>query len=122
MNMIVGAVLMGTSLVLYLKQRPSLRSLTAKTYGAACGFGVFSTAFPMNNWIMVLVGVILQLIAIGCCIVAAHDYRVSKAMRNHKVECKELNAEMRLDYEIDKQMCNAFYAKGVLDERRKING
>ena len=113
MNVIVGAILIGTAVVLYLKQRPSLRSLTAKTYGVACGFGVFSTAFPMGHWVMVLVGVILQLIAIGGCIVADHDYRASKAMRNHRSKCRELNAEMEQDYEIDKQMCNAFYVKGV---------
>lgn len=113
MNVIVGAILIGTAAVLYLKQRPSLRSLTTKTYGVACGFGLFSTAFPMGHWVMVLVGVILQLIAIGGCIVAAHDHRADKAMRNHRNKCRELNAEMEQDYEIDKQMCNAFYVKGV---------
>ena len=113
MNVIVGGILIGTSVVLYLKQRPHLRSLTAKTYGIACGFGVFSTAFPMQNWIMVLVGVVLQLIAIGCCIVAAHDFRADKAMRSHRSKCRELNREMKQDYEIDRRMCNAFYVKGV---------
>lgn len=122
MNMIFGGILIGTAVVLFLKQMPPIRSTTAKVYGAAAGFGVFSVAFPMSlHWSLVLVGVILQLVALGCCIIAAHDYRANAAIRQRRRECRELGDEMQQDYEIDRTMCNAFFAEGVrAGERRRM--
>lgn len=122
MNMIVGAILIGTAITLYLKQHPPLRSTNSKIYGVACGFGIFSVAFPMAHWAMTLAGVFLQLVAIGCCIVAAHDFRANKAVRKRRAECRELRNELQGDFERDRVMCNAFFEKGVTAERRrKIN-
>jgi hypothetical protein len=113
MNIIIGAILIGTAAALYLKQHPPLRSTATKVYAVSIGFGVFSVVFPMISLWMAIVGAVLQVIAIGCCIIAAHDFRAYKAIRRHKSECKHMGKEMQLDFEIDKQMCNAFFKKGV---------
>jgi len=114
MNMITGAILIGAAAVLYLKHHPPIRSTTAKIYGAACGFGVFSVAFPLSlHWSLIMIGMILQLVALACCIVAAHDYRASAAIQQRRRECREMGNEMQADYEIDRTMCNAFFNKGV---------
>lgn len=114
MNMITGAILIGAAAVLYLKQHPPIRSTTAKIYGAACGFGVFSVAFPLSlHWSLILIGVILQLVALTCCIIAAHDYRAHRAITKRRRECREMGAELQGDFERDRVICNAFYAKGV---------
>lgn len=113
MNIIIGAILIGTAAALYLKQHPPLRSTAAKVYAVSMGFGVFSVAFPMVTWWMALIGAVLQLIAIGGCIITAHDYRAYRAIRKHKDDCKQMGNEMQEDYEIDRAMCNAFFNKGV---------
>lgn len=121
MNMIIGAILIGTAAALYLKQHPPLRSTAAKVYAVSLGFGVFSVAFPMITWWMALIGAVLQLIAIGGCVITAHDYRANKAVGRRRVECRKLQRELQGDFERDRVMCNAFFEKGVRAvERRKI--
>lgn len=112
MNIILGSILIGASTALFLKQRPSIKSFTTKTYGASCGFGIFSLFFPMAHWSFVLIGILLQLLVLCMLIVVAHDYRVNTAMNRHEQECKELGKALKNDFEHDREIGNSFYKKG----------
>lgn len=118
MNMITGALLVGAAAVLFLRQMPPLRSTTAKVYGAAAGFGIFSIAFPLNmHWALLLIGVFLQLVALVCCVVAAHDYRAEKAVAEKKKSCRKLRQQLETDAVSD---CWIYIAGTRAGERKRL--
>ena len=118
MNILTGAAVCVIALGLYARQLPPIKSTTAKVYGITVGFGVFSMAFPMGlHWSFIMIGTILQAVAVVCCIIAAHDYRTSRVMQTVKKDCRKLRRQMESDAVSD---CWIYISGMRAGERRRL--